>query len=320
MKGILETGVKCAATATLASLVFFGCGSDSGSGSGSLSVLLEGEEASVVKLITDGWSAEYDKHIIVVGGIELWYSSDRSLEERAGDVFVVDLSRIPQAGLPLWELENLKSGRWEFHYSTPVASIGSVRHDSVSESDYQSMISNGWTYYVEGAISKSDGQSCPPSALVSAGEKEPNGKKSGENDCYDARSVRFEFGAPVATAYGPCEVDGVSGVAIASGGVKTVSVTIHGDHLFFNGFPEGEESSAHRLAQWIADCDLDLDGVVTEEELKAVAPFRLPEIDERYQLGGSPITPLSSMYEYVIGQFMQQGHFQGEGECPIGSL
>jgi hypothetical protein len=71
------------------------------------------------------------------------------------------------------------------------------------------------------------------------------------------------------------------------------------------------------LAQWLADCDLNLDGTVTADELGAIAPSQLPELDDRYQLGGSPITPLDDMYDYVMSQLKTQGHFQGEGECPV---
>ena len=56
---------------------------------------------------------------------------------------------------------------------------------------------------------------------------------------------------------------------------------------------------------------------MTQEELEVVAPSDLPELDDRYQLGGSPITPLDTMWAYVIGQLETQGHFQGEGECPF---
>ena len=179
------------------------------------------------------------------------------------------------------------------------------------------MVANDWTYLIDGVLMKTDGQSCPPAALATPGSATPNGNMSGGNDCYDAPTVRFTFGATAETSFGPCEIDEVPGFAISSGGTQTVAATIHGDHLFFNGFPEGDEGGITRLAQWLADCDLDLDGTVTRDELEAIAPSQLPELDDRYQLGGSPITPLNDMYDYVISQLKTQGHFQGEGECPF---
>ena len=42
-----------------------------------------------------------------------------------------------------------------------------------------------------------------------------------------------------------------------------------------------------------SDCDLDLDGVVTMEELGRVAPAQV--LDDRFQLGGAPVSPLLTM-------------------------
>jgi hypothetical protein len=305
-----------------------GCGSDEEAGSGTLTVLLEPEDTITeglqpgddVENIRDGWTVEYDKFIVTIGDIDVHFSTDEELEVEAEDVFVVDLTEIPAAGTPLWTLDELRAGRWEFNFATPGAGDGSTRHESVTVADYNEMVANDWTYLVDGVLTKADGQSCPPAALATPGSKMPNGKTSGGNNCYDARTIRFTFGVPAETTFGPCEIDEVPGFAIAAGGQETVATTIHGDHLFFNGFPEGDEGGITRLAQWLADCDLDLDGAVTREELEAIAPAQLPELDERYQLGGSPVTPLSNMYEYAIGQLKTQGHFQGEGECPFDGM
>jgi hypothetical protein len=186
----------------------------------------------------------------------------------------------------------------------------------VEEVDYDEMVANDWTYLIDGVLTKADGQSCPPADLASPGDKTSNGNTSGSNACYDAPSVRFVFGVTAETRFGPCELDGVPGVAITADGTQTVATTLHGDHLFFNGFPEGDEGGVMRLAQWLADCDLNLDGTVTKDELEAIAPSQLTELDSRYQLGGSPITPLEDMYDYLAAQMKTQGHYQGEGECP----
>lgn len=305
-------------------LVATGCGGEDGGGSGSLSVLLESEEAITAGLepgdgvenIQDGWAVGYEKFLITIGDIDLHLAMNEHVEAEAEDVFVVDLTQVPAAGLSLWTIDELRAGRWEFNFSTPGAGDGSTRHASVSEADYADVVANDWTYLVEGELTKTGGQSCPPSALATPGSKTRNGNSSGGNDCYDASSVRFTFGVTAETRFGPCEIDGVPGFSISTGGTQTVAATIHGDHLFFNGFPEGDEGGITRLAQWLADCDLDLDGTVTRQELEAIAPAQLPELDERYQLGGSPVTPLETMYDYVMSQLKTQGHFQGEGECP----
>ena len=306
------------------SVVAAGCGSDD-AGSGSLTVLLDnggaifdglepGDEAINIR---DGWSVSAGKYIVVVGDIDVYFSTDEHLEAEADDVFVVDLTQVPSAGIPLWTFEVLDAGRWEFNYSTLGAGDGSTRHDSVAQSDYDEMVANDWTYLVDGELMKADGQSCPPAALATPGTATPNGNMSGGNDCYNASNVRFTIGAQADTRFGPCEIDEVPGFAISDGGTQTVAATLHGDHPFFNGFPEGDEGGVSRLAQWLADCDLNLDGTVTEEELEAIAPAQLHEIDDRYQLGGSPITPLDNMLDFWVGQLKTQGHFQGEGECPV---
>lgn len=305
-------------------MIAAGCGSDDGAGDGSLTVLLESEDVVVQGLepgngtgnIRDGWAVGFDKYIASIGNIDVHLSTDESVEAEARGVFVVDLAQVPTAGLPLWKLDGLQEGRWEFNYATPGAGDGSTRHPSVAKADYDQMVENDWTYLIDGLLMKAGGQSCPPATLATPGSKSPNGETSGGNDCYDAAKVRFLFGATAETGFGPCEIDGVPGFSITEGGSQTVTATIHGDHLFFNGFPEGDEGGTKRLAQWLADCDLDLDGTVTMDELEAIRPSQLAEIDDRFQLGGSPITPLDNMYMYVTGQLKTQGHFQGEGECP----
>jgi hypothetical protein len=306
-------------------ILMAGCGGEDEAGSGSLTVLLESEDVIAEGLeagdgtenIRDGWAVGFDKYIATIGDIDLHLSTDESVAAQAPEVFVVDLTEVPAGGLSLWNLTGLREGRWEFHYASPGAGDGSTRHDSVVQGDYDEMVANDWTYLIDGVLTKTDGQSCPPAALATPGSKTPNGNSSGGNGCYDAPSVRFSFGATAETGFGPCEIDEIPGFALTAGGTQTVAATIHGDHLFFNGFPEGDEGGITRLAQWLADCDLNLDGTVTRDELEAIAPSQLPELDDRYQLGGSPITPLDDMYDYVIGQLKTQGHFQGEGECPV---
>lgn len=315
--------------AALAALGTIGC-SDSGDGNGgdgngSVTVLLEAEDTIIEGLdpgtegesIQDGWTVRFSKYLVTVGDIDIALSTDESVEAEAGDVFVVDLTKIPAAGLDLWSLSGLREGRWEFNYSTPGAGDGSTRHETAEQGDYDAMVTNDLTYWIEGTITKDDGQSCPPASLASPGSATAAGMNSGGDPCYEATSISFALGVPAETSFGPCEIDEVPGFAIASGGTQTVAATIHGDHLFFNGFPEGDEGGVMRLAQWVADSDLNLDGTVDQAELEAIDPSVLNEVDDRYQLGGSPVTPLSTMWDFAIGQMKTQGHYQGEGECPV---
>jgi hypothetical protein len=187
---------------------------------------------------------------------------------------------------------------------------------SVTSDDFDSMVAEDWTYLVSGTMRKPEGTSCPPASLANVPEGvEPLGENAAGDPCYPAPSVSFEWGLSAESAFGPCEIDGIPGVTTTSGATTTVAITIHGDHLFFNGFPEGSEGGVTRLAQWVADCDLNLDGTVTRTELLEIAPSDLNEIDDRFQLGGTPLTPLDNMLTYLEAQVLTQGHFQGEGEC-----
>jgi hypothetical protein len=204
-----------------------------------------------------------------------------------------------------------------------IAADGGTIHDQARiesvlawHDDFELMVETDSTYLVEGTITKADGQSCPPARLATPPSAlEAEGENAVGNLCYPAAEVRFRFAARAETFYGPCEIDGVPGISVPAGGRQTSSVTVHGDHLFFNGFPSGSEGAVRRLAQWWADADLDLDGVVTEAELEAINPADL--LGEEYSFGGSPIKPLDNMYTYVIAQLKTQGHYQGEGECLV---
>jgi hypothetical protein len=300
-----------------------GCGGDAGTGS--LTALLEAEDVIVDGIaagadpenIRDGWDVTFDRYISTVGDLDMHLSSNEDTFVEGADVFVVDMTQVPSAGLDLWQFDGMRAGRWEFNYATPGAADGAVRHTSVSQADFDELVANDWTYLIDGTLSNAEGQSCPPAALAQVGSATPNGNLSGTNPCYDAPSVRFVVGASAETSYGPCEVDEVPGFAVTSGGSTTVSMTLHGDHIFFNGFPEGDEGGVMRLAQWLADCDLNLDGTVTSAELQAIAPAQLPELDDRFQLGAPTIAPLDTMYTYFRAQLKTQGHFQGEGSCPV---
>lgn len=299
--------------------------SDETAGTGSLSVLLEAEDVIVRGLqagernqdIRDGWSVHFEKYLIAIGGIHVHHSRE-SIDAQAAHVFVADLTRIPESGLELWRFDGLRAGRWEFGYITPGASDADSRHSSVTAADYREMRERDWTYWIQGHLTRTDGRSCPPSARAEpASGALPNGSNSAGDACYAATTIQFDLGVRARTHYGLCELDGLPGVSIPVGGSQTVSTTIHGDHLFFNGFPAGGEGGVRRLAQWLADSDLNLDGTVTTEELAALAPAELAEIDERFQMAGSPLTPLDTLRTYVRAQLKTQGHFQGEGECAI---
>ncbi|MCB9592520.1 MAG: hypothetical protein H6719_07290 [Sandaracinaceae bacterium] len=302
---------------------------DSGAAGGTLSVILEAEDTitdgiaagDTGAVIRDGWMVAFDSYVVVIGDIDVHLATDEGVEAEAPELYAVDLVSVSEAGLPLWTLTGLQTGRWEFNYAIGGAGDGATRHDSVPEPVFAEMVAEDATYLISGELSRPDGQSCPPSAVATPGAAVANGNTNANGEpCYDNPTIGFRLLIPAETAFGPCEIDEVPGFAITGGGATTVAATVHGDHLFFNGFPEGDEGGVTRLAQWLADCDLNVDGEVTRAELELVAPADLAELDARFQLGGSPITPLQDMWDYVTAQVKTQGHFQGEGECPFDGL
>ena len=59
---------------------------------------------------------------------------------------------------------------------------------------------------------------------------------------------------------------------------------------------------------------------MTREELEAISPADLAELDERYNLDApfEDLLPLDDLWTYVRAQLRTQGHFEGEGECALG--
>lgn len=265
----------------------------------------------------DGWTATFDKYVVVLGPVFVSQLSDASRTEEAHETFVLDLKKVPESGAELWKLPGLDEGRWNVGFELSTGAHDAERHSTVTKEDFERIVDEDLTYLIEGSISKEGGLSCPPKALVEAPDRKPAGQSMGGSDCYEAETVAFSFAVRAPTVFDACELDGIPGVAIGSGGVRTTSITLHGDHMFFNGFPVGDEGSVRRLAQWIADSDLNLDGVVSEAELKRIPLGALAAIDpDVYQLGGSPIE-LETAYDFLRGALKTQGHMESEGECRV---
>jgi hypothetical protein len=306
-----------------AAVVCLGCGGEDAGASGSLTVLLEAESTIIdglqsgeqIEDIQDGWAVHYDQYLLSIGDVRLSLAREPSVKERLQERFVVDLTRLAGDGTPLWTFEALDAGRWNFGYH-----IGDgkplTRHQSVSKADFEQFAALGLTYSIRGVLSMEGGISCPPKGYAAPGERSQASVSPAGDPCYDNPEIRFELPAVAETGFGPCEIDGIAGVSVPAGGTGTVAATLHGDHLFFNGFPSSDEGGIVRLAQWLADCDLDLSGEVTQQELQAILLADLPQVDERYQLGSAP-APISTVWDMVVAQLMTQGHMDGEGECEL---
>ena len=140
------------------------------------------------------------------------------------------------------------------------------------------------------------------------------GMNAAGDSCYANTTVNFRIGVQSEFQFLACQLDGARGFSVPTGGSQNVSITIHGDHLFLNGF----SPTPMLLAQWLADSDLNLDGTVDTPELMQIAPGDLAEIDDRFVLTSDlAAAPFNNMLEYLSALLSTFPEYNGDGECAI---
>jgi hypothetical protein len=295
------------AASAVAILALSGCGEDSG-GTGRVQVFVEPEDTipeglepgSGEENIQDGWTVTYDKFLVAVGNFRATRSADTSDQLSEPRVYVVDLKNVPTGGLVIAEFNDVTASRWDkVGFDLQNASASNVRAESTAQADYDFMVSNGYSIYIEATMTNPTGQSCLPAKPT---------------DCVSATSVTFKWGLAAGTSFDDCAPEsGDAGFAVPSGGTVQVKPTIHGDHWFFTNITQGAEITERR-AQWIANCDVDRNGETTLDELRGVQAadvFPSPP----YNLSGA-IIPVNTAFDYLEAQTRTLGDFQGDGECP----
>jgi len=295
----------------LALLLVLAC--SSGGATGNVQVFVEAEDTIPEGLdpgdgdenVVDGWTVRYSKFLITVGDFEASRSSGGDEPLRDPARYVVDMLRLPAGGFILTEFDDVAAERWDrVGYSLPVADDATEAADGTAAADRDFMVQAAYSIYVEGEISKADGQSCALGDPMA---------------CTPAAKVRFNWGLAAGTSFADCAgPDGVTGFAVPSGGTAQIKPTIHGDHWFFTNITQGAEVTERR-AQWIADADADQDGETTLDELRAAPAAKLFPAELGYNLSGALI-PVVTAYDYLEAQVRTLGDFQGEGECPTREL
>jgi hypothetical protein len=297
----------------LAVLLAPGCGG--GANQGDARIIVEAEETITSGLLpgsdeenlADGWTVQYTTFDLAIGAVALGRSADPDDLVTSDARVILDLATV-DTGYDLTTLMAVDAGRWDlFAYEIPAASADIPCDASVTSDDCARIQQEGLTYLIRGTMTKTDGESCPPGGA-----------------CRPAPSIGFELAVAAPTRFTNCESEDVGGIAVPGGGETTASLTIHGDHLFFSGFPAGVELVVRR-AQWLANADLDGDDFVDMTELSTIASSDFPELftggtdiasfSEAYTLTGSPVMPLGNAADYVRAQLSTQGHLNGEGEC-----
>lgn len=118
-----------------------------------------------------------------------------------------------------------------------------------------------------------------------------------------AGAVTFRWVFQTDTTY-RCEPDDLT---LPAGGEDTTQLTIHGDHLFYDGL---ENPDAVVRGEAIVAADSDGDGAVTMEELSAVSVSGLG-----YQVG--QYSDVSDLGAFVTFLTQTLGHVDGEGHCQV---
>jgi hypothetical protein len=268
-----------------------GCGG--GSGSGTVQVLLEAEDTITSGLtagtgeddVVDGWDIAYTRYIVGFGEFEAERSA--SAEDHVHDhtVRAIDLRSVPATGVVLATFEDVAAERFDVvRYALAVVTATAVLDVSVPQADFDVMVAGGLSQWVSGTATMG------------------------------ATVIAFDFRITGSVTFENCGPEmGDKGFAVADGGTAQAALTIHGDHFWFNAFPEGFEGTLERRATWLSLADSDADGAVTQAELDAgtaAALFPAPT----YSLGGGPIA-VTNGSTWVRAQAYTTGHFAGEGEC-----
>jgi hypothetical protein len=116
-------------------------------------------------------------------------------------------------------------------------------------------------------------------------------------------SVTFAWDFDTDTTYG-CTL---AGLTLPAGGAGTTQLTIHGDHLFYDGL---ENEDAEVRGELFVASDADDDGAVTLDELSAV-----PLAPTGYQVGQyGDVVDLGGFVRHLSQTL---GHVDGEGHCQV---
>lgn len=261
--------------------------------SGALTLQLQAEDTIANGLsagmgdeeIQDGWSVTYTKFVVALGDVEVQQAG--ATAHSVPLQTLADLRGLSAAGRSLQTLSALPTGRYTFAYSTPVATASMTRDPSVSAADQARMVSEGCTYLIQGTATR------------------------------ESRTIAFDFCLAANATVECAAMQGAEGIVINAGS-NSAAITFHGDHLWFNGFPDGDEGVVVRRGGWLALADdrTGADGMLTNADLTATPVTVLdPAL---YTLTGAPSVdgaPIVNLLQYARAQVATQGHLNGEGEC-----
>lgn len=283
-------------------LAWVGCASDSKS---TVQVFVDAEETipegltpgEDVENVRDGWRIQYTKFLVTLGRFVAYKSNETSTRIESDTTALIDMQNLGPSFV-YESFENVEPGRYDkVGYGMYKASDASQQTSTITDANAKLMKDNAYALYIEGEMTKADGQACEPNTTA---------------NCVPMSKLTFAWGLSYQVTWRECSpASGDAGFAVADGGSTQVQTTLHGDHWFFNNFPAGVEQT-QRLGQWVVDRDSNRDGITTVDELRLSTPPAPPT----YNMAGAPI-PVKSGLDYVFAQAATLGHLQSDGECPV---
>ena len=249
-------------------------------GTGTLNLTTWGEEYIEQEIpssvFVDGFSVRYSKFIVTI--------KDFTLATQTGEKGMAQTTPaaidVTKAGpTQILEWTQVPAQKWDtVSYGIGPAS-DAVAIGQTSADDVTAMKAAGASIWVEGALLK------------------------------DGAQKTFSWSFDVDTHYADCTNPDLGvGVTIVTGKTEDVQLTIHGDHLWYDDL-QSAEAKVRGQAKW--DADTNDDGVITQDELKAVSLTTLP-IDQ-YGTGGA--SSVKNLSDFVRALSRTVGHYRGEGEC-----
>lgn len=239
--------------------------------------------------IQDGWSIEYTKFLVSLGGVTFVGTRDGDIDLSAN--VVIDVQNLSEVGDLVGQVAvTSPPSSIEFSLQPADAATFQALSPSTAEADLELMTAGGYTVYIEGAIEKKDGRSCSPGV---------------PKVCVPASRITFRWGLSHSVRYLGCGTG-----ADLSGPVSLIFPAVR---WLYTRFYTDSAGPPPMRAQWIADADLDHDGETTLDELMKAPAAGLFTLDQGYDLTGAS-TSIATAYDFLREQVRALGS-SSWGDC-----
>lgn len=280
-KSLVVWAVLTVATATIA------CG---GTDHGTVAVTTWGESFIEEGLPSsafpnDDWNVKYSKFLIAYHGVTI-ADEDNRLGAKLDHPLVFDMTKKASGNAKTLLTAELEAKAWP-HVSYQVGPISddATAGDLAADADVNLLKIEQASVHVEGTATSATGA-----------------------------TKTFNWSFSLATLFEDCHAiqDGkdVQGVVVINGGIQSVELTVHGDHLFYDDLQS--EEAVPRF-QALADADANDDGDVTLAELDRVPLYTIPIDKGSYGTGALGNVNTLGDYERTLARTI--GHYRGEGSC-----